>query len=140
MPAEEVVRQEPEYLPALTDRDHNIKGEPAFDFKPQLRTAHRPTNHEGTCRADVDGIEVLKLFGQRSRSEGPVTADVEAPEKNHERHELSPACCHGNVASSELDLSLRPRSRLRLATFVSSGRRRGGAWSQPRPTRSLPST
>jgi len=30
------------------------------------------------------------LFGERGRSEGPVTANVDAPQKNHKCHEFSP--------------------------------------------------
>jgi hypothetical protein len=29
---------------------------------------------------------VLQLFGERGRSEGPVTADVDPSQKNHECH------------------------------------------------------
>jgi hypothetical protein len=45
-----------------------------------------PPDHEGARRADADGIEVFQLFGERCRPEGPVTADVDSSQKNHECH------------------------------------------------------
>src|SRR3972149_2604717 len=48
-------------------------------------------DHDRACRADVDGIEVLQVFGERGRSEGPMTADVDPSQKNHECHEFPPA-------------------------------------------------
>jgi hypothetical protein len=32
---------------------------------------------------------VLQLFGERGRSEGPVTSDVDPPQKNDECHEFT---------------------------------------------------
>lgn len=43
------------------------------------------------ARKEIYGIEVLQLFGKRGRSEGPVTADVDPPQKNHECHEFPSA-------------------------------------------------
>jgi hypothetical protein len=81
MARERVVRHQPDDLPTLADHDLGIEGKPTCDFNAQLRTADGLPDHEGTRRANIDGIEVLQLFGERSRSEGSVTADVEAPHK-----------------------------------------------------------
>ena len=59
----------------------------ACQFSAELGPGDRPPNHEGARRADVDGIEVLQSFGERTWPEGPVTADVHASQKNHECHE-----------------------------------------------------
>jgi len=47
-------------------------------------------DHEGARRTDVDRIKVLQLFGERRRSEGPVTTDIDSSQKNHQCHEFSP--------------------------------------------------
>jgi hypothetical protein len=78
-------------LPAQTDHDLGIKRTPARQFRAELRPGDWPPDHEGARRANVDGIEVLQLFGERGTSEDPVTADVDASEKNHECHAFPPA-------------------------------------------------
>jgi hypothetical protein len=88
MAREQVAGHQPEDLPTAADHDLGIEGKPACDFNAQLRAADRLPDHEGTRRADADGIEVLQLFGEPGGSEGPVTADVEAPYQKHECHEL----------------------------------------------------
>jgi len=45
-------------------------------------------DHECARRADIDGIEVFQFFGERGRSEGPVTTDVDPSQQNHECHEF----------------------------------------------------
>src|SRR5206468_6374633 len=83
---EMILRHEPNNLAARADRDPGIKGKPAFQFGAELRPGDWPPDHQGARRADVDGIEVLQLFGERGRPEGPVTADVDPSQKNHECH------------------------------------------------------
>jgi hypothetical protein len=61
-------------------------GKPACQFGAELRPGDWPPDHEGACRADVDGIEVLQLFGERGRSEGSVTTDFDPSQKSHECH------------------------------------------------------
>ena len=86
-----IPRHHPDNLAALADHDLGIKGKPACQFGAELRPADWPPDHEGARRADVDGIEVLQLSGERGRSEGPVTADVDPSQKNHECHAFPPA-------------------------------------------------
>ena len=87
---EMILRHQPDNLAALADHDLGIKGKPACQFGAELRPGDWPPDHEGARRADVDGIEVLQLFGERGRSEGPVTADVDPSQKNHECHAFPP--------------------------------------------------
>jgi hypothetical protein len=83
-----IVRHQPDNLAALADHDLGIKGKPACQFGAELRPCDRPADHEGARRADVDGIEVLQLFRESGRSEGPVTTDVDSSQENHECHEF----------------------------------------------------
>jgi hypothetical protein len=39
----------------------------------ELRLGNWLPDHESASRTDVDGVEVFQLFGERGRSEGPVT-------------------------------------------------------------------
>jgi len=87
---EMIPRHQAGNLTALADHDLGIKRKPACQFSAELRPGDRPPNHEGACRADVDGIEVLEFCGERGRTERPVTADVDPSQKNHERHALPP--------------------------------------------------
>ena len=91
MVRETIVRHQPDDLPSLADHDLGIEGKPAYEFNAQLRAADWMTDHKGPRCADVDSIEMLQLFGELRRSKGSVTADVDAPHKNHECHELPPA-------------------------------------------------
>src|SRR5213593_2837657 len=84
------LRHQPENVAALADHDLGIEGKPACQFGAESRPGDWPPDHEGARRADVNGIEVLQLFGERGRPEGPVTADVDASQKNHERHVADP--------------------------------------------------
>ena len=86
-----MLRHQPDNLAALADHDLGIKGKPACQFGAELRPGDWPPDHEGACCADIDGIEVLQLFGERGWSEGPVAADVDPSQKNHERHAVSSA-------------------------------------------------
>jgi hypothetical protein len=86
-----ILGHQPDNLAALADHDLGIKGKPACQFGAEFRPGDRPPDHEGACRADVDGIEVLQLFGERGRSEGPVTADVDPSQKYNECHAFPPA-------------------------------------------------
>ena len=106
-----IVRHQPDDLATLADHDLGIKRKPACEFKAQLRAADWLPNHKGTRGADVDGIEMLQLFGEDGRSEGSVTADVDTPQKNHECHELplmaplrsverAATCSNGRTASA----------------------------------------
>jgi len=84
-----VLRQQPDDLTALTDHHFGFERKPAFDFSAQLGSAHAPPDHERAGRPDVDEAEMPKLFSELSRPKGPVTADVETPQKNDECHEES---------------------------------------------------
>jgi hypothetical protein len=83
-----VVRQRPENLPGVTDDDLGLERKPSCDFKAQSRSADWPSDHKGTGRADVDGIEMLQLCGESGRSEASVTANVETAQEHDERHSL----------------------------------------------------
>jgi hypothetical protein len=85
-----IVRHQPDNLAALANHDLRIKGQPGCQFGTELRLGDRLPDHEGTRRADVDRIEVLQVFGERGRSEGPVTADVDPSQKSDECHEFLP--------------------------------------------------
>jgi hypothetical protein len=90
MKRERIPGDQPDDFPALTDHDLGLKGQPARQFGAELRSADGLPDQEGARRADVDGIEVLQLFGESRRPEGPVTADVDPPQENHECHECAP--------------------------------------------------
>jgi len=77
---------QPDNLASRADHDLRIEGKAACQFGAELRLADWPPNHEGPRRADVDGIEMLQLFGEPGRPEGPVTSDVDPSQKNHECH------------------------------------------------------
>src|SRR6266540_2651312 len=81
-----ILRHQPDNLAARADHDLGIKGKRACQFGAELRPRDRPPDDEGARRADVDGIEVLQLVDERGRPEGPVTADVDPSQKNHECH------------------------------------------------------
>jgi len=89
--AEMSLRHQPDDLAALANHDLDVKGNPACQFGAELGPGDRPPDHEGARRADVDGIEVLQLFGERGGSEVSVTADVDPSQKNHECHACTPA-------------------------------------------------
>jgi hypothetical protein len=82
------LRHQPDNLTALADHHLGIKGKPAGKFGAKLGPGDGPTDHEGARRADVDGIEMLQLFGEPGRLEAPVTTDVHPSQKNHECHEF----------------------------------------------------
>ncbi|HEU4505209.1 MAG TPA: hypothetical protein VFR79_10275, partial [Nitrospira sp.] len=85
---EMILRHQPDNLATLADHDLDIKRKLACQFGAEMFPGDWLPDHEGARRADVDGIEVLQLFGKRGRSEDPVTADVDPPQKNHECHEF----------------------------------------------------
>src|SRR5712692_9826919 len=71
---------------------------------------------------DVVNIEVLQLFGEGGRSEGPVTTDVDSSQKNDECQRFPPA------AGAARSRSSRPAEQLirrpyRLANTHSAARR-----------------
>ena len=84
---EHILRQQPDNLAALADHDLGVEGKPALDFSPQLGAADGLADDKGARRPDVDRTEVAQLLRQRGRSEGSVTADIEAPQKNDECHQ-----------------------------------------------------
>ena len=88
---EMILRHQPDNLAPLADHDLRIKGKPGYQFGAELRSGDRLSDHEGSRRPDVDRIEMFQLFGERGRSEGPVTTDVDPSQKNHEGHEFPPA-------------------------------------------------
>ena len=50
------------------------------------RLAHVLPDHKGARRPDVDGTEMLQLFGELRRPERPVAADIDAPQQNDVCH------------------------------------------------------
>ena len=88
---EMILRHQSDNLAALADHDLGLKRKPAGQFGAELRAGDWPPDHEGTRRADVHGIKVFQLFGERGGSEGSVTAHVNASQKNHECHAFPPA-------------------------------------------------
>ena len=85
---EMILSHQPDDVATLADHDLGLKGKSARQFGTELRLRDRPPDHEGTRRADVDGIEMLQLFGERFGSKGPVTTNVDPSQKNHECHAL----------------------------------------------------
>ena len=81
---EGVLRHQVENLLALADDYFSIKRKSAHHFRTESRSGNRLPNNKGTRRANVDGIELLELFCENRRSEGLVTADVHASQKDHE--------------------------------------------------------
>src|SRR4026208_1085016 len=96
-----IVRHQPDNLATLADHDLRIKGKPGCQFGAELRPGHRLSDHEGARRADVHGIEVRQLTGDRGRSEGLVPADVDPSQKNHECHDYPPAAGVARSRSTE---------------------------------------
>src|SRR2546422_2956002 len=47
-----------------------------------------PANHEGSGRANIDGIIVFQLFGEKSWTKSLVSANVGTSEENHQSHRL----------------------------------------------------
>ena len=86
MAREEVLGHQADDFPTLADRDPGIERDPALEFGPQLRSGDGTTNNESARRADVDGVEVPQLLGEHRWPEGPVAADIEPSQENHERH------------------------------------------------------
>jgi hypothetical protein len=66
-----------------------------------LRLRDLVPDYKSPCRTDVDRTEVLQLFCEPGRPEGPVTADVDAAEKNDMSHGLPASTWPGCI---------RPRS------------------------------
>ena len=84
---EMILRHHPENFPAVADHDLGIEGEPARHFLVQSRPSVPGfRNDECARRADVDRIEACQFLGERGRSEGSVTADVDPSQKNHQYH------------------------------------------------------
>ena len=83
---EVVAREEPQDISAVADRHVRGKGEPPGELGAQPRLGDRRPDHEGPCRTDVDHIEVRQIAGQQRGLERPVSADVDAPEQNDQRH------------------------------------------------------
>jgi hypothetical protein len=92
MRLEKVVRHQPGNVPAVADRDVGLEWNPACDFIAHVRSAYWLPDHEGTRRADVDGIEVLQLVRKHTWSERPMTADVDASKKNDECQAMLTLC------------------------------------------------
>jgi hypothetical protein len=86
-----ILRHQPDDLATLADHDLRIEGKLGDQLGAELRRGDWTPDHKSARRADVDHIEVFQLFGERGRSEGPVTTDVDPSQKNHEGHEFSPA-------------------------------------------------
>jgi hypothetical protein len=92
-----ILRHQPENLASLADHDLGIKGKSACQFGAELRPGNWPPDHESARRADVDGTEVLQLLGERGRSKGPVTADVDSSQKNQSGAGLTDSGMGGGV-------------------------------------------
>jgi hypothetical protein len=78
MPRIEVARRKSDDLSARADYGLGFERQSRRNFTAQLLAAHGLADHERTRCADIDGIEVLQLFGQRSGPKGLMTADVDA--------------------------------------------------------------
>jgi hypothetical protein len=85
---EMILRQQPDNLATLTDHDLRIKRKPGYELGAELRRGDRLSDHEGARCANVDRVQMLQLFGERCRSEGPVTTHVDASQKNYEGQEF----------------------------------------------------
>ena len=95
----------------------------------------RLPDHERTCCADVDGIEVPQLFGERCRSEGPVTANVNAPQKYHKCH----ACFLDALKEPIIWANREMKHRYRLPNVRLQARAAGGASLLEAAVRTRPS-
>src|SRR5262245_52079858 len=63
---------------------------------------------------------MLQSFGEPGRPEGSVTADVDAPQKNHECHAVPPAARSLRVSQCPTGVASRRLPMLRLVTAVAS--------------------
>ena len=84
-----ILRHQPDNLSTLTDHDLRIEGKPGYQFGAELPSGDRLADHEGARCADVDGVKVPQLSGERGRSEGPVTTDVNPSQKDYDCHQGS---------------------------------------------------
>jgi hypothetical protein len=73
---------------ALADYDLGNKRKFALHFCARLCLGHSGPNNERARRADIDGAEMLELFGQFARPKGPVASYVNSSQKNNECHSI----------------------------------------------------
>ena len=70
-----------------TDHRFGFEGEMAAQFKAQLRLADWFSDDKSSGRADIHHPVFGQSAGQDARTEGPVSADVDAFEENNPGHE-----------------------------------------------------
>jgi hypothetical protein len=87
VPREQVTRRKRYEIPTRADYDFGREWKPAREFTAQSLAAHGRVDHERSRRTDIHSIQVAQLVSQRGRSEGLVTADVDASQQDHECHE-----------------------------------------------------
>jgi hypothetical protein len=81
-----ILRDQLRNFAALANNDLGVKRKFACHFGAYLHLGRWLPNHERACRANVDGTDVLQLFGQLGWSEVPVSPDVDPSQKNNECH------------------------------------------------------
>src|SRR5437879_1276 len=85
-----------------------------------------PANHEGSGRANIDGIIVFQLFGEKGWTKSLVPANVATSEENHQRHRLP-------FANSNAKVSDRSQTPLTLDSSLSDSAGSGSLRRLDRP-------
>jgi hypothetical protein len=101
MSRKDILSRQPDDFGAFADHDLGNEWKPASQFISQLCAAYRLPNDERASGADVDGMKMPQAFREARRSEGSVTADVDAPEQNYECHEVVPAFVTAEIIKGE---------------------------------------
>ena len=89
MAVEEIAGQQIEDLVSVADHNLGVERQPPRDLRSQISAADALPDHQSAGRADVDRVEMLQLRGENLRPELPMTSDVQAAQKNDERHTYS---------------------------------------------------
>jgi hypothetical protein len=90
---------QPDDFPTRANHDLCIKGKPACELGAESRPGDWRPDYEGARRANVDGTEVFQPLGEPGGLKGPVTADVDSSQQNHECHEFLLLASRENVGS-----------------------------------------
>jgi hypothetical protein len=83
----EVPGHQPDDVTVPADHDLGFERKPAPELGAKLRPGDPLPDDEGARRADIDRIEVPELRSEHRGAESSVTADVDASQKNDNRHD-----------------------------------------------------
>jgi hypothetical protein len=75
-----------EKLATSADDDIGLEWQSTLEFHPKLALVNGPANYEGSRRTNVDCFVAFQLLGEHGRPDGLVSADVDAPQEDNERH------------------------------------------------------